>query len=150
MPDNPFFDHPILNSPYECPTRHWELDDDGQPTQQTIQNRRRAEFISPIPKPRKRKEKANQQKMVFDEGEGLSTQEQQYDLTAIINAVREQVDQWRHLPNTNNWQVTPETARLLQHWRHHNHFVDITKMVDLGLISLRETESRDGVPTIAA
>ena len=23
---NPFFDHPILNSPYECPQRHWELD----------------------------------------------------------------------------------------------------------------------------
>lgn len=29
---NPFFDHPILNSPYECPQRHWELDADGQPT----------------------------------------------------------------------------------------------------------------------
>lgn len=25
-----FFQHPILNSPYECPTRHWELDTDGQ------------------------------------------------------------------------------------------------------------------------
>jgi hypothetical protein len=23
---NPFFDHPILNSPYGCPERHWELD----------------------------------------------------------------------------------------------------------------------------
>ena len=23
------------------------------------------------------------------------------------------------LPNPNDWQVTPETARLLQHWRHH-------------------------------
>ncbi len=52
---NPFFDHPILNSPYECPTRHWELDDQGQPTQRTIENRRPAEFITPIPKPRKRK-----------------------------------------------------------------------------------------------
>jgi hypothetical protein len=28
---NPFFDHPILNSPYEPPTRHWELDGQGQP-----------------------------------------------------------------------------------------------------------------------
>ncbi len=26
---NPFFEHPILNSPYECPRRHWELDPDG-------------------------------------------------------------------------------------------------------------------------
>ena len=29
---NPFFDHPILNSPYEYPNRHWELDPTGQPT----------------------------------------------------------------------------------------------------------------------
>ena len=27
---NPFFDHPILNSPYECPQRHWELDPDAE------------------------------------------------------------------------------------------------------------------------
>lgn len=27
--DNPFFDHPILNSPYTCPQRHSELDADG-------------------------------------------------------------------------------------------------------------------------
>ena len=116
---NLFFDHPILNSPYERPSRHWELDDQGQPTQKIIDCRRPAQFITPIPKPRKRKEKADQQHIVFDEGEGLSTQEQQYDLTAIINAVREQVEQWRNLPNQNNWQVTPATARLLQHWRHH-------------------------------
>ena len=52
---NPFFEHPILNSPYECPGRHWELDKTGQPTQQIIETRRRAEFITPIPKPKKRK-----------------------------------------------------------------------------------------------
>src|SRR5689334_2044251 len=34
---NPFFEHPILNSPYEYPKRHWELDDQGQPTQQVIE-----------------------------------------------------------------------------------------------------------------
>jgi type III restriction enzyme len=121
---NPFFDNPILNSPYEYPARHWELDDQGQPTQQMIESRRRAEFITPIPKPKKRKGSAAQQQIVFDEGQGLSTQAQQYDHTAIINAVRQQVDQWRSLPNPNHWQVTPETARLLQHWRHHQ-FSDI-------------------------
>ena len=56
---------------------------------------------------------------MFDEGLGLSTAKQQYDPTAIINAVRNQVDKWRRLPNPNDWRVTPETARLLQHWRHH-------------------------------
>lgn len=71
--DNPFFDHPILNSPYEYPSRHWELDDSGQPTQKIIDRRRGARFVTPIPKPKKRK--AAQAGFVFDEGKGLSTGE---------------------------------------------------------------------------
>ncbi|MBW7866647.1 MAG: DEAD/DEAH box helicase family protein, partial [Candidatus Hydrogenedentes bacterium] len=121
---NPFFDHPILNSPYVAPQRHWELDGHGQPTQKIIESRRRAEFITPIPKPKKRKKTARQEEFVFDEGMGLSTRTQQYDLTSIINEVRGHVDAWRSLPNPSQWQVTPETARLLQHWRHHK-FGDI-------------------------
>src|SRR3989339_242846 len=117
--DNRFFERPVLNSPYKQPARHWELDTDGQPTQQIIEHRRRADFITPIPKPRKRKGKYQQQDFVFDEGLGLSTQKQQYDPTSIINELRRHVDQWRVLPNPKDWQVTPETARLLQHWRHH-------------------------------
>jgi len=122
--DNHFFEHPILNSPYEYPARYWELDADGQPTQRIIEDRRRAEFITPIPKPKKRKRQAGQGELVFDEGKGLSTQEQQYDPTPIINEIRSQVNRWRAWPNPNEWQVTPETARLLQHWRHHK-FNDI-------------------------
>src|SRR5438105_11181956 len=95
---NPFFDHPILNSPYACPQRHWELDDQGQPTQQIIENRRRAEFITPIPKPKKRKASSDQQKMVFDEGQCLSTAQQEYDPTSIINEVRQRLEAWRSLP----------------------------------------------------
>ena len=95
---NPFFDHPILNSPYARPTRHWELDEQGQPTQKILETRRRAEFITPIPKPRKRKGQAEQQEqLIFDEGKGLSTEEQQYDPTSIINQLRQHVDQWRSL-----------------------------------------------------
>lgn len=116
---NDFFEKPILNSPYDYPSRHWELDEQGQPTHEIIETRRRAEFITPIPKPKKRKDSAKQSSIVFDEGKGLSTQEQQYDITALINAVRDQVDAWRNLQNQTDWQVTPETARLLQHWRHH-------------------------------
>lgn len=116
---NPFFDHPILNSPYERPSRHWELDESGQPTQQVLETRRRAEFITPIPKPKKQKKSPKQQDFIFDEGVGLSDTAQQYDPTSIINEVRSHVDSWRALPNPAQWQVTPETARLLQHWRHH-------------------------------
>src|SRR5574337_833196 len=116
---NPFFDHPILNSPYEYPDRHWELDAEGQPTQKIVEIRRRAEFVTPIPKPKKRKPAPLQAQMLFDEGLGLSTTQQQYDLTSIINEVRQHVSLWRDLPQS-AWQVTPETARLLQHWRHHD------------------------------
>ena len=110
---NRFFEQPILNPPYEYPAKHWEFDDQGQPTQQVIENRRGAEFITPIPKPRKRKAAKSQQQFVFDEGKGLSTQEQQYDVTAMVNEIRRHVDQWRKLRNPNDWRVTPETARLL-------------------------------------
>ena len=117
--ENGFFEHPILNSPYEYPTRHWELAPDGQPTQQIVEARRRAEFITPIPKPRKRRKSDAQEDFVFDEGAGVSTAKQHYEAIPIINDLRRQVDQWRQLPNPNDWLVTPETARLLQHWRHH-------------------------------
>lgn len=117
--ENIFFEKPILNSPYEYPTRHWELDAQGQPTQQIKEKRRRAEYITPIPKPKKRRGSASQQDIIFDEGKGLSSQEQQYDPTPVINNLRIHVDKWRSIPNPNDWKVTPETSRLLQHWRKH-------------------------------
>lgn len=113
-----FFAQPILNSPYEYPARHWELDASGQPTQKIVPSRRRADFITPIPKPRKKKGEYEQAGLLFDEGKGLSTAKQAYDHTAIINAVRQEVDAWRNLPPS-QWRVTPETARLLEHWRNH-------------------------------
>ena len=119
--ENPFFDRPIINSPYEYPSQHWELDEEGQPTQRIIESRRGAEFVTPIPKPRQRgRARGGQQQFVIDEGLGLSTQEQQYDVTAAVNEIRRHVDQWRTIPGPNNWGVTPETARLLLHWRQHN------------------------------
>ena len=62
---------------------------------------------------------------MFDEAaKKLETKGQQYDLTEIINGVRRQVERWRDLPNPSQWRVTPETVRLLQHWRRHR-FSDI-------------------------
>jgi type III restriction enzyme len=125
MTDNPFFDHPILNKPYKCPTRHWEVDEEGQPTQRINEYRRSADFITPIPKPRKQKRKKDEQMaLVLDEGKGLSTVDQQYDPKGNINLIRKYVAEWRRIPDPNKWKVTPETARLLEHWRHHQ-FTDV-------------------------
>ena len=103
MTENLFFERPILNSPYEYPTRYWELDDQGQPTQKVIESRRPAEFIMPIPKPRKRKGLAVEQQLVLDEGKELSTEDQQYDPTSVINNLRRRVDEWRSRPNPSSW-----------------------------------------------
>ena len=35
-----FFDRPILNSPYKYLSRHWELDESGQPTSRILDRRR--------------------------------------------------------------------------------------------------------------
>jgi type III restriction enzyme len=48
-----FYERPILNSPYEYPARHWELDRDRLPTNTIVERRRRAEFLTPIPRPKR-------------------------------------------------------------------------------------------------
>jgi type III restriction enzyme len=116
-----FFESPILNSPYKPPSLHHPLDKDGQPLDlPPIQGRRRSELITPVPKPRKRKNKPEQQDMVFGDEQGLSSVEQEYNPTPIINEIRSHVETWRALPNPADWSVTSATARLLTHWRHHN------------------------------
>jgi len=115
---NPFFDQPILNSPYEEPARHWQLDESGQPTQKIEEFRRPARFITPIPKPKKR---GPQQASLFESEavKALAASGQQYEeLTSLINDLRQHLEQWRVSPEK-DWKVTPETARLLKHWRHH-------------------------------
>ena len=110
-----FFSAPILNSPYEYPARHWELDEQGQPTQRILQARRPAEFFTPIPRPSKVKAKSAQQSLAINEE--LSADRQKYAQTSLINDLRAEVDKWRMIPNPIDWRVTPETARLLLHWR---------------------------------
>lgn len=115
-----FFDTPILNAPYGYPGRHWELDGDGQPTNRVLDSRRRSELVTPVPKPRKRRRSRNDQgALPLDASGGLSTTEQEYNPTPIINEIRTHVDAWRRLPNPDHWRVTPETAQLLHHWRNH-------------------------------
>ena len=112
---NPFFKNPILNSPYDPPGRHWELDEDRSPTGTVVDTRRQSKLITPVPKPRKRGGKQLELELGVTE---LSTMAQQYDPMPIINEVRRHVDTWRKLP-AEQCGVTPVTARLLRHWREH-------------------------------
>ena len=95
-----------------------ELDADGQPTNRIIETRRRSDLITPVPKPRKRrKAPRGQASLLLADEAGLSSEGQEYNPTPIINEVRTYVGAWRSLPNPDQWLVTPETARLLKHWR---------------------------------
>ena len=139
-----FFDRPILNSPYEYPPRHWELDESGQPTGRILDRRRLVSFITPIPKPKKRR----QQELYFDEaGQESEADGQQYELVAIINALRRQIDAWRAISDPGRWRVTPETARLLQHWRSHrfNHIQPFFCQVEAAETAIWLTEVAPGL-----
>src|SRR5687768_4972479 len=118
-----FFDRPILNSPYTAPTLHHALDAEGQPLDQPpVEGRRKSELLTPVPKPRKQQKKAgkDQKSFVLEDAAGLSTVEQEYNPTPIINEIRSHLESWRGLRNPADWGVTPSTACLLNHWRHHN------------------------------
>lgn len=117
-----FFERPVLNSPYEVPKLHHALDDEGQPLDiAPLEGRRESKFLTPVPKPQKQKKKeAKQDSLLFGDETGLSTKEQEYNPTPIINEIRSHVASWRGLANPVDWAVTTTTATLLRHWRSHN------------------------------
>lgn len=110
----PFYEKPILNSPYYAPTRHHALDDKGQPLEhEPILGRRRSRYLTPVPSARRRRA-TEEMELPFHTQEG---QPGTYNENAIVNEIRRHVGDWRAVPNPNDWGVTPATQRLLQHWR---------------------------------
>ncbi len=99
-----FADSPIINSPFEKPQWHYELDGDGQPTGKKLPGRRESRYIVPVPAARRRGPK--QGALALEEA----------TTNVLVNEIRTHVDQWRELPSS-QWGVTPETQRLLLHWR---------------------------------
>ncbi len=76
--------------------------------------------MTPVPKPKKQKGKGGKGQKGFDfSPEALTGEDEEYNPTPIINEIRTYVEQWRNLKSPDQWGVTPETARLLKHWRHH-------------------------------
>lgn len=65
-----FFEQPILNSPYDYPHKHWELDQHGQPTFEVIEKRRRRgvwlEFTARAVRDRHRRSPVVQDQTGFD------------------------------------------------------------------------------------
>ena len=102
-----FVDNPTITSPFEKPAFHYELDEEGQPTGAKLPGRRESIQIVPVPAARRRGPK--QAELDLFEGSKVTP-------NALINEIRKHVEQWRALPPS-QWGVTPETQRLLLHWR---------------------------------
>ena len=84
-----FFEEPILNSPYEYPGRHWELDGDGQPTNHIIDARRRSDLITPVPKAKKQRQNQKQGALILGaDGRPLNLSDQGYNPTRSIHEIR--------------------------------------------------------------
>ena len=104
-----FTDNPIITSPFDAPAWHYELDSEGQPTGKKLPGRRESIQVVPVPVARRRGPKQTELDL-FDEAGNRVTS------NALINEIRKHVDQWRNLPSR-QWGVSPETQRLLLHWR---------------------------------
>ena len=115
----PFYEEPILNSPYQVPTRHHALDSNGQPLDRPpFDGRRRCGYVAPVPSARRtRKRDATGDQASLDLDDRPSTAGPQYSVAGIVDEIRQHLTTWRAMPNPNDWGVTPSTARLLSHWR---------------------------------
>ena len=114
-----FFRNPVINSPYEAPTHYWELD---EVTRQPLasgprKGRRPFSYLTPIP-PAKLQNSAQLQLSLGEMEDDDKDGGQKYETARFINSVRHAVHVWRDT-KASDWGVTPETARLLEHWRHH-------------------------------
>ncbi|OCB15432.1 BPTD_3080 family restriction endonuclease [Mycobacterium intracellulare] len=95
--------NPVINGPYDEPSRHFKFDSDGI-TDEIIDERRPSEYFIPVPQTKKKGAQ-----LQFDP-----------DWTAdriqpniLVNQIRNQVDLWRKRGYPD---VTPTTRRLLEYW----------------------------------
>jgi type III restriction enzyme len=98
-------ENPILNSPFEVPTRHFRFDDEGI-TDEVADGRRPSQYFMPIPAS-KRRAGAQQE---------LSLTEQSVDRieeTRFVNELRHRVTAWRL---SGYPHVTGVSRRLLEYW----------------------------------
>ncbi|MGH3900468.1 MAG: DEAD/DEAH box helicase family protein [Pseudonocardiaceae bacterium] len=95
-------DNPILNRPYDEPTRHFAFDDEGI-TDRIEDSRRSSSYFVPVPRLRKGTRQLELAELTAD----------QIRLNELVNRIREHVTRWRH---AGYLRVTPTTRRLLEHW----------------------------------
>src|ERR1700724_1979328 len=96
-----FGENPIINSPFDEPRWHFELDAEGQPTGQKLPGRRDSRQVVPVPAARRRGP-LQQELDLFDEAAGS-----RITPNPLINEIRNHVTQWRMLPPS-QWGGQPD------------------------------------------
>ncbi len=97
-------ENPVINSPYEEPTRHFVFDEDGI-TNEIAGSRRRSSYFVPIPPPKKK----NAQAPLAPSWTSERVKENEF-----INNVRSRVSGWREGGYTG---ISTVTRELLDYWR---------------------------------
>jgi type III restriction enzyme len=100
-------DNPILNSPFEEPTRHFRFDDDGI-TNEVVEGRRVSSYFVPIPQSKKKGGKGSKQ-LAFE----TEWTQDRLEENRVVNLIRGRVNLWRQ---GGYLGVTPTTQRLLDYW----------------------------------
>jgi type III restriction enzyme len=97
-------ENPIINSPFDEPSRHFRFTDEGI-TNEVVEGRRTSSYFVPIAKPKKKGAK----QLKFD----TEWTQDRIEENRLVNDIRRRVAQWR----TGGYLgVTPTTARLIEYW----------------------------------
>ena len=101
--------NPIINRPYDAPTRHFELGPTG-PTGVLLTGRRPSESLVPIAASRKGRRQADGSVQATLDVELTAERRER---NTLINDLRREIERWRLRDYE---RVTPTTRKLLQHW----------------------------------
>jgi type III restriction enzyme len=97
-------ENPIINSPFDAPSRHFKFADEGI-TNDVVEGRRVSSYFVPIARPKKK----GKDKSLFE----TEWTQDRIQENKLVNRIRRQVDLWRERGCVG---VTPTTARLLAYW----------------------------------
>ena len=136
--------NPILSSPYEPPTAHFEIEPGQGPSGRILDGRRPSESFIPVAPQRKGRRAAAQSALDFDD-----TGDRR-EVNSLINDVRYQVELWR---GRRYQGVTPISRKLLEHWadaERENRVLYCQREAAETAIFLAEVGGRHGYPDFRA
>jgi type III restriction enzyme len=99
-------ENPIINSPFDEPTRHFRFDDQGITNEEVI-GRGVSHYFVPIARPKKKNGSVEQG--IFE----TEWTQDRIEENKLVNAIRHRVLTWRKGGYVG---VTPTTARLIAYW----------------------------------